>query len=104
MRAIHFRFIPARDSREMRIRDDADTVKRLGHTLFVFPFVFDARPHFARDVLHQGAAEKNIEALDTEADCQDRLLFGKSMLDQREIGSVPVGIGLGSLGIPRNSK
>jgi hypothetical protein len=66
--------------------------------------MLDARPHFAWDVLDESAPQKNVEALDSEADAEDGLLLSESILEQREVGVVAVVIGLGCLGVPRGVK
>ena len=48
----------------------------------------------AGNVLIEGAAEANIQALAAVADCQDRFAGSKGMLDDCEISFFPVRVGV----------
>src|SRR5271167_1238358 len=90
MRAIHAGLICASHLREAGTWVQIDFVMRLG-AFVAGPVVLDFRMNFAGDILHQRTAEENVQALHAIADCEDRLLFGDGVIEQREIDALASG-------------
>src|SRR6266849_3712600 len=67
-----------------------------------FLTVFDAGVQFAGDVLIESAAETNVEALTTVANCQDWFSGGEGVLEDCEIGFFPVRVGIVRLCVARS--
>src|SRR5271154_5912357 len=79
-------------------------MKRLRRARFVILVVIDRRAQLARDILDQRAGKKDVEALYAEAYRQDRLLFRKAVLQQREVDSLAVSVRLSALGVSGGPK
>src|ERR1700730_3305220 len=58
------------------------------------PGMLDLRSQFTGDILNQGATQKHVQALDTKADGEHRLMLFESMLQQSEIRPLAVPIRL----------
>src|ERR1700730_11361346 len=76
-------------------------MKCLWCTMMVLEVMQNLRVQFARDILDQRAAEKNIQGLDTVADREHRLAFRQAIVEQSEIDSFAIPVRVGRFRMPR---
>jgi hypothetical protein len=98
MRAIYAGSICARHLREAGTRFERDIVMRFG-AFMTGPGMLNLSVNFAGDILHQRTAEENVQALYAVTYCEDRFLFGDGVIEQREIGALASGVGIGGFRI-----
>lgn len=99
VRAIDADLVAASHLREARTWVEGDLMMRF-RTFVTRPGVLDPRVNFAGDILHQRTAEEDVETLHAVADCEDGLLFGDGMIEQRKIGAFASGVGICGFRIP----
>src|SRR5260370_31215926 len=72
----------------------------LRRVLFAMP---DVCVHLAANVLDEAPAEINVQKLHSVTNGQDRLLFRKSIVQQRPVGALAAGVCLGAPRMPRRA-
>ena len=88
-------FIRSGQLRELRSGLNPRCVKGLWRVLLAVPFVLDLRADVAGNILDERASQKHVEALNAEADRQNRLMLGEGVLQEREIGPFAVRVRIG---------
>src|ERR1700730_14819785 len=76
-------------------------MKCLWCTMIVLAVMQNLRVQFARDILDQRAAEKNIQGLDAVADREHWLVFRQAIVEQSEIDSFAIPVRVGRFRMPR---
>ena len=82
-----------RERREPRPRSDRDRVVE-ARLLLASARVYDLRGPLRRDVLHERAAERDVDDLQPPADPEHRRSRAASLLEEREVDPVPLRIDL----------
>ena len=103
MRAVHACFRRAGQLRQARACFKSDLVMRL-RTFVARPCVLDFSVDCAGNVLHQRAAQENVQTLHPVADGEDGLLFCDGVAEQREIGALAIGVGFSGFELTRGVK
>ncbi len=93
--AIDESFIRTGQLRELRSRLNPRGMKGLWRVLLAVPLVLDLRADVAGNILDERASQKHVEALNAEADRQNRLMLGEGVLQEREIGPFAVRVRIG---------
>src|ERR1019366_9165456 len=76
----------------------------LALALVAVPIVGNRRTQIAGDVLNQGAGQEDVQTLNPEAYCQERLLLGEAVPQEREIGALAGKVRIGAFGPSRGAK